>query len=87
MEISIRDAQKIVEVWLTNSEKNDPAIVARLKPLYRAYQKQKYTVAVFQSGGADLLGCTRDLLRYNRKRIAELETLRERSVSPAVPEP
>ena len=78
MEISIRDAQKIVEVWLTNSEKNDPAIVARLKPLYRAYQKQKYTVAVFQSGGADLLGCTRDLLRYNRKRIAELETLRER---------
>ena len=87
MEISIRDAQKIVEVWLTNAEKNDPAVAARLHPLYRAYQKQKYTVAVFQSGGADLLGCTRDLLRYNRKRIAELETLREKSASPAAPEP
>lgn len=87
MEISVRDTQKIVEVWLTNSEKNDPAIAARLKPLYRAYQKQKYTVAVFQSGSADLLGCTRDLLRYNRKRVAELETLREKSASPAVPEP
>ena len=86
MEISVRDAQKIVEVWLTNAEKNDPAVAARLR-LYRAYQKQKYTVAVFQSGGADLLGCTRDLLRYNRKRIAELETLRERSVSPTVPKP
>lgn len=24
MEISVRDAQKIVEVWLTNAEKNDP---------------------------------------------------------------
>ena len=47
MEISIRDAQKIVEVWLTNTEKNDPAVAARLTPLYRAYQKQKYTVAVF----------------------------------------
>ena len=82
MEISIRDAQKIVEVWLTNTEKNDPAVAARLTPLYRAYQKQKYTVAVFQSGGADLLGCTR-----NRKRIAELETLREKSASPAAPEP
>ena len=57
MEISIRDAQKIVEVWLTNSEKNDPAVAARLQPLYRAYQKQKYTVAVFQSGNADLFGC------------------------------
>ena len=87
LEISIRNAQKIVEVWLTNAEKNDPAVAARLTPLYRAYQKQKYTVAVFQSGGADLLGCTRDLLRYNRKRIAELETLREKSASPAVPEP
>ena len=87
MEISIRDAQKIVEVWLTNSEKNDPAIVARLKPLYRAYQKQKYTVAVFQSGSSDLFGCTRDLLRYNRKRVAELETLREKSASPAAPKP
>lgn len=87
MEISVRDAQKIVEVWLTNAEKNDPTVAARLTPLYRAYQKQKYTVAVFQSGGADLLGCTRDLLRYNRKRIAELETLREKSASPAVSEP
>ena len=87
MEISIRDAQKIVEVWLTNAEKNDPAVAARLTPLYRAYQKQKYTVAVFQSGGADLFGCTRDLLRYNRKRVAELETLHEKSASPAVPKP
>lgn len=87
MEISVRDAQKIVEVWLTNAEKNDPTVAARLTPLYRAYQKQKYTVAVFQSGGADLLGCTRDLLRYNRKRVAELETLREKSANPAAPEP
>ena len=87
MEINVRDAQKIVEVWLTNAEKNDPVVAARLTPLYRAYQKQKYTVAVFQSGGADLLGCTRDLLRYNRKRIAELETLREKSASPAAPKP
>ena len=87
MEISIRDAQKIVEIWLTNSEKNDPAIAARLKPLYRAYQKQKYTVAVFQSGGADLLGCTRDLLRYNRKRVAELEALREKNTNPVITKP
>lgn len=87
MEISVRDAQKIVEVWLTNSEKNDPAVAAKLQPLYRAYRKQKYTVAVFQSGGADLLGCTRDLLRYNRKRVAELETLREKSTNPIIPKP
>ena len=33
LEISIRDAQKIVEVWLTKAEKNDPAVAARLQPL------------------------------------------------------
>ena len=87
MEISVRDAQKIVEVWLTKAEKNDPAVAARLTPLDRAYQKQKYTVAVFQSGGADLLGCTRDLLRYNRKRVAELETLREKNTNPVITKP
>lgn len=87
MEISIRDAQKIVEVWLTNAEKNDPAVAARANAAVPAYQKQKYTVAVFQSGSSDLFGCTRDLLRYNRKRVAELETLREKSASPAAPKP
>lgn len=44
MEISVRDAQKIVEVWLTKAEKNDPAVAARLTPLYRAYQDRKSVV-------------------------------------------
>ena len=44
-------------------------------------------MAVFQSGGADLLGCTRDLLRYNRKRVAELEALREKNTNPVITKP
>ena len=76
MEISVRDAQKVVEVWLTRAERDDPAVKARLTPLYREYRRRNYTVAVFQSGSCDLFECTRDLLRYNKEKATEPASLR-----------
>ena len=35
MEIHVRDGSKLVEVWLTNSEKRDAELRERLKLLYR----------------------------------------------------
>ena len=84
MEINVRDEQKLVEVWLTNAEKNDPAVRERLKPLYAEYKQKKYMVAVFESGGRDLYQSTLGLLAYNKKRIEEMAVQREkkpRSVS------
>lgn len=78
MEINVRDDRKIVEVWLTNKEQQDQAIKESLKPLYQQYKAKKYTVAVFLSGSRDLAEETGALLRYNKKRIAELEVQRER---------
>ena len=78
MEINVRDDRKIVEVWLTNEEQQDQAIKESLKPLYQQYKAKKYTVAVFLSGSRDLVEETGALLRYNKKRIAELEVQRER---------
>ena len=78
MEINVRDKQKIVEVWLTNAERDDPAVKAQLKPLYAQYKQKKYTVAVFQSGGQNLSHSTLDLLIYNQRRLAELEVQREK---------
>ena len=78
MEICINDERKTVEVWLSNEEKNDPAVHQRLKPLYTEYAGKKYTVAVFMSGSQDLYSLTSDLLCYNRKRIAELEVEQEK---------
>ena len=68
MELNVHDNTKIVEVWITNAEKNDPAVQARLKELYAEYKEKKYTVAVFQSGGSDLYQNTRDLLAHNIRR-------------------
>lgn len=78
MEMNVRDEQKTVDIWLTNAEKNDPEIRRSLEDIYREYQQKKYLVAVFESGSQDLYQNTLDLLRYNRRRSAEREVLREK---------
>ena len=78
MELKVNDNTKIVEVWMTNAEKNDPVIRENLKPLYAEYKKKKYFVAVFESGEKDLYQGTLDLLAYNKRRCAELEVQREK---------
>ena len=78
MEINVRDDRKIVDIWLTNEEQQDQAIKESLKPLYQQYEAKKYKVAVFLSGSRDLAEETGALLRYNKKRIVELEVRRER---------
>jgi hypothetical protein len=76
--MNVSDESKIVEIWLTNAEKNDPALKVDLQGIYDKYNKQKYTIAVFQSGDRDLYQSTLDLLSYNKRRVAELEVQREK---------
>ena len=71
--MEIREQSKIVELWLTREERDDPAFRELLKPIYQQYKDQKYLVAVFLSGEEDLYQQTRDLLLYNQRRQAEKE--------------
>ena len=73
MEINVRDDKKIVDIWLTNAEKKDPAVRESLKEKFERYKKENYLVAVFESGEKDLYQGTLDLLAYNKRRIPELE--------------
>ena len=86
MEINIHDDKKMVEVWLTRAEKQDEALQQELKPLYAQYKKKKYIVAVFESGEQDLYQNTLALLSYNKRRIPELEMMREKQMRQAVAE-
>lgn len=70
-----------MQVWLTRQERDDEALRQRLAPMYRDYKKSGYLIAVFQSGEQDLYQQTSDLLRYNRKRMAELAVQREKAKS------
>ena len=81
MEVHVRDDMKLVTVWLTRAEQEDTALRDHLKSLYAEYKAKKYMVAQFHSGTENLYTCTRDLLLYNRKRIAELEVQREKQTA------
>ncbi len=86
MEINIHDDKKMVEVWLTRAEKQDKVLQQELKSLYAQYKKKKYMVAVFESGEQDLYQNTLALLSYNKRRIPELEMMREKQMRQAVAE-
>ena len=86
MEIIQDDAKKLVQVWLTRNEAEDDALQCQLKPMYAQWKKQKYLVAVFESGEKDLYQGTLDLLAYNKRRCAELEVQREKKQRTAAAE-
>ena len=86
MQMNVRDEQKLVEIWLTNAEKQDRELRAGLKDIYDSYKKKKYLVAVYESGEKDLYENVRDLLVFNKRRSAEREVRREKSQRASAPE-
>ncbi len=78
MELEVYDTKKMVCVWLTHADQDDPAIQEQLKSLYLKYKQRKYCAAVFHSGHEDLEGLTRDLLQYNRNRTEEINMAAEK---------
>ncbi len=77
--INTLDDQKIVQIWLTNAEKDDPSVAAALTPLYAQNKSQGYQTVVYKSGRQDLKEGIRDLLLYNKRKIAELEVRQEKA--------
>lgn len=71
MKNEVLDQEKMVCVWLSHADQENPAIQEQLKSLYREYRQKKYFVAVFYSGQEDLEQLTSDLLKYNRKKLEE----------------
>ncbi len=84
MEINVDKEKEMVDIWLTKAEKNDEKLKESLKEVYKKYSEQKYMVAVFMSGEQDLYENTRDLLLYNRRRMAEKEVQAARIARSAV---
>lgn len=79
MQIIVHDDKKLVEVWLSNLEKDDPVIQENLKPLYQSSKQKKYTVAVFQSGMRSIYDDLRYLAKQHRKQMAETEVKSEKN--------
>lgn len=73
MEFIEHHEKKNLEIWLTNSEKEDEKLQARLKSLYQRYKQKGYFVTVFLSGEAELYESALGLLSHNRKSLAQAE--------------
>lgn len=82
--MEVKEQSRIVELWLTREERDDSAFRESLKPIYQQYKDQNYLVAVFLSGEEDLYQQTRDLLLYNRRRLAEKEVQAEKQAGLAM---
>ena len=69
--MNVRSDRKLVDIWLTNAEKNDPKIRSGLQDIYSKYKKENYLVVVFTSGNQDLYSVTKELLLNNKYDGAE----------------
>lgn len=78
MEITVNECKKIVEVWLTNAEKNDTALRENLPHMYREYKRKGYLVSVFESGSSDLFDNMLSLLLHNREVLAKQDVNTEK---------
>ena len=75
LRMEVREQNKIVELWLTREERDDAAFRESLKPHLPAVQGIR-TIWWRSScpGRQNLYQQTRDLLLYNRRRLAEKES-------------
>lgn len=80
-QIEIHDESKRVCIWLSAAESESVQRRTLLNPLFKAYTEKKYLVAVYESGAESLEELTRELILYNRTRLRELETAREKKPS------
>ncbi len=78
MQIQVHEDKKIVCVWLTKDESSDAATPSQIKNVIAQFRPKKFLVAVFRSGTQELTESTQELLRYNRRLIAEREVLAEK---------
>ena len=71
MELYVNDKEKTVEIWMNQSERENGDLQNRLKAIFADYKRNKFFVAIFYSGGRNLLECTTGLLLHNRKVAAQ----------------
>lgn len=73
MNLLVDETHKIVELWLTNAEQQDPAFAAHVEQLCAEWHEKKYRAVVFCSGKRELYGLTEGLLLHNRTAAAHRE--------------
>lgn len=69
MEVIVDEPNKLVEVWITNSDSEKQATKLFLETLYKENKIQKYKTVVFRSGKGNLEDFTSALISKNYRKI------------------
>ena len=78
MRTIVNEKDRLLEIWLTNAEKNDAGLRESLKPLYKEWKAKRYLPVVYESGEDDLKESILGLLRHNREAIVKRELAEEK---------
>ena len=71
MQKDVYAEKKLICVWLSHQDQDDPAVQEKLKGLYAECKSQGFRVCVFFSGDGELPELTLSLLQYNKKKIEQ----------------
>ena len=80
LEINVNDEIKMADIWLTNAEKNNPAVKAQPDQVYVQFKKKKHMVDTFLFENQPLQPSISDLLKYNRRKSAEVAVQKAKGV-------
>lgn len=63
--MNTNDTLRTVEIWLDNSEAQNPDLLSELRSMCPVIRKTGYEVIIYKSGTKDLKESTRELVRSN----------------------
>lgn len=71
MEINRNEEKKIIEIWLTNQDQENPAIKTITEEIIYYWHQQEYLPVIYRSGKGDLYSNIKPLLKHNREYSAK----------------
>lgn len=69
MQLHVNEKARLLEIWLSSTERDDAALRDSLDPLLTASRAKKYRPVFYLSGDGDLRESTAALLRARRRRM------------------
>ena len=71
MRLYTDEKDKLLAVWLTREEHDDPGIMTALSPLFAQFKKRKYQPVIYRPGNGELMENTAALLCHTRRKMNE----------------
>lgn len=79
-DIRVNSRDKLLEIWLTQNERNRPEVSQILRSAADIYMVQDYLPVIYESGAADLKENTVELLLHNNRLLNKKPDFMDHSI-------